>query len=409
MARAILLLAGLSILLLVCGCARSPSSAPPVTAEKELLFDITVAGNYNNNYYYFIALDADGDPLTGPLPVVAGPYWGNGWGTGSFGFYAEQLGGFMTVYDTQTLVDIETDADWLLSIAGDPDRQAAGFYLLDIQSINYGAVTVTSPDGLIASASNAKLQSAGTLAFTSDAAGNIVAGTVSFTPAALGGRPLTSAEQAVISAANAGGPLTASTFSGLGITLALGAGPYAGGAQSLAVAATTGAVRVRLQFPSLAYTQETTGTVYANSSTPTATPPVPGVTLTTGDLATGQTATLRAQYGPQGQNPRQPVDFTSPIGSNHLRFSVQLSDLAPLAERVELNLIFTDVTPLDPGFVGQRFVDALGPNGNDFVSLDVTRNYVYYNTDADVPEQAGDCGEADLDIVDWTIEVLVRE
>ncbi len=380
-----------------------------MTAEKELIFDITVAENYSNNCYYFVAIDADGDPLTGPLPVVSGPYWGNGWGTGSFGFYAEQLGGFMTVYDTQTLVDIETDADWLLSISGNPDRQASGFYLLDIQNINFGAVTVTSPDGLIVSATNSSLQSAGTLAFTTDAAGNIVAGTVSFTPAALGGRPLTGAEQAVVTAANAGGPLASGTFSGLGITLTLGAGPFAGGAQSLVIAPTTGDVRVRLQFPSLAYTQETAGTVYSNSSTATATPPMPGVTLTTGDLATGQTATLRAQYAPQGQNPRQPLDFTSPIGSNHLRFSLQLSDLAPLAERVEVNLIFTDVTPLDPGFVGQRYFDALGPNGNDFVSLDVTRNYIYYNSDADVPEQAGDCGEAALDIVDWSIEVLVRE
>jgi len=232
---------------------------------------------------------------------------------------------------------------------------------------------------------------------------------VSFTPAALGGRALTASEQASLSAINAGGPLTASTFSAFHLTLTLGAGPFAGGVQQLVVAPAIGTVRSKLSFPALAYSVETQGTVYANSTTSTATPPIPGVTLTTHDLNTTQTARLRAQFSPQGENPRPPLASTPPNGTNHLRFTVDLEALAPLAQRMEVNFIFTDKTPLDPSFNDTRYFDALGPNGNDFVSLDITRNDLYHNSDADVPEQAGDCGLADLDITDWSIQVEVQD
>lgn len=47
---------------------------------------MTVAGQINPNYFYYVAIDNDGDPTDGPL-AVAGPPWGNGWGGGSITSY----------------------------------------------------------------------------------------------------------------------------------------------------------------------------------------------------------------------------------------------------------------------------------------------------------------------------------
>jgi len=63
------------------GCARYPSTpVPPTAPARQLIVDLTVAGQINSQYYYFLALDTDGGPTDGPVPIVAGPDWGNGWG-----------------------------------------------------------------------------------------------------------------------------------------------------------------------------------------------------------------------------------------------------------------------------------------------------------------------------------------
>jgi len=71
------------------GCARGGEEQPVVP---EVILDIMVrfAAPVNDAFYYFIALDADGDfGADGPLPVAAGPRWGNGWGTGSMTHFVE--------------------------------------------------------------------------------------------------------------------------------------------------------------------------------------------------------------------------------------------------------------------------------------------------------------------------------
>ena len=80
LSRAILAVAGASLL---AGCARSPTTLPP--AVRQLTLEITVAEPANPNYYYFFAIDADGDENDGPVPIVGGgPFWTgtwfNGWG-----------------------------------------------------------------------------------------------------------------------------------------------------------------------------------------------------------------------------------------------------------------------------------------------------------------------------------------
>lgn len=73
------------VILLIAGCAKSPPNATIVTG-KQIVITMTVAGEINPNYHYFVAFDTTGTPTPGPLPVVASP-WGNGWGTGNITSY----------------------------------------------------------------------------------------------------------------------------------------------------------------------------------------------------------------------------------------------------------------------------------------------------------------------------------
>ncbi len=69
------------------GCARFPDS-PPSTG-KQLVLTLKVRGkvtladpvNPSSRHYYFIAIDNDSDPYTGPWAVAFPPFGGNGWVT----------------------------------------------------------------------------------------------------------------------------------------------------------------------------------------------------------------------------------------------------------------------------------------------------------------------------------------
>jgi hypothetical protein len=66
----------------LCGCARFPETPVADTVPaRTLLSTITVAGEINPVYYYFFAINTDGDPARGPIPIVVGIEFGNGWGT----------------------------------------------------------------------------------------------------------------------------------------------------------------------------------------------------------------------------------------------------------------------------------------------------------------------------------------
>ena len=62
------------------GCARYPSTPVGPAPTRQLMVEIRVAGVINPNYYYFLAMDPDDAPEDGPVPIVSGPEWGNGWG-----------------------------------------------------------------------------------------------------------------------------------------------------------------------------------------------------------------------------------------------------------------------------------------------------------------------------------------
>ena len=68
------------------GCARGGDSSDVVPA---VVVDLVVqfAAPVVDAFYYYIAIDADSDlGADGPLPVAAGPRWGNGWGNGNNGY-----------------------------------------------------------------------------------------------------------------------------------------------------------------------------------------------------------------------------------------------------------------------------------------------------------------------------------
>ncbi len=92
-----LLPSAIALGLITAGCANFPDNATPTTGTR-LIITMTVAGDIDPNYHYFVAFDTSGRVSPGPLPVV-GPPWGNGWGTGSITNYvvydaAQSQGGY---------------------------------------------------------------------------------------------------------------------------------------------------------------------------------------------------------------------------------------------------------------------------------------------------------------------------
>jgi hypothetical protein len=72
-------LVGLFLTLVLSGCARWPIISDGDTSPlRSLTVSLTVAGTINPNYYYFVAIDTDGNTSTGPVPDATG--LANGWG-----------------------------------------------------------------------------------------------------------------------------------------------------------------------------------------------------------------------------------------------------------------------------------------------------------------------------------------
>jgi hypothetical protein len=117
----------------------------------------------------------------------------------------------------------------------------------------------------------------------------------------------------------------------------------------------------------------------------------------------------------------RPFDFRAPTAAapGRVVVTLDLDTLVPPSVEIataELNIIATDFTPLDPQFPGPKLVDAFGQTGNRFVTIPLTQNRVFANTDLDPPvERQGDVVRApdltpapaasDLDIGDWRVEI----
>jgi hypothetical protein len=69
----------IGILAFLVGCAKFPEQPPTPISRDRIVVTLTYAAAVRPDFFYYIAIDSDGDPRTGPLPALTRP-WGNGWG-----------------------------------------------------------------------------------------------------------------------------------------------------------------------------------------------------------------------------------------------------------------------------------------------------------------------------------------
>jgi len=401
----------LAIAVVIAGCARG--SGPGVVPEVVLEIVWEMAGPVDDSSYYYVAFDTDDDKGADfPVPVAAGPYWGNGWGTGSITHFLEYHAGTYLLYRADLNVVPRQLSGGFLGVVGDVTGGDAGEYTIMVSSITLGAVTLTGA-GAISAVTNGSDQNAGTLELTTDAAGNTVAGSVSFTPAATGGRQLNAAEQAQIDMLNAGVPLQSDSLDELG--LALTVSPGTAGTQVIEIAPAVAEVAVAFESASTGQVTNGTATVTANSSQSTANPPIAGVDFVTGDLTIGDQARVGLEVAATATLIGPPYEYVLPDGSNTLQATVDLSSLGTNVNNLSINFITTTELIFDPNITDpdEHTYDGLGPLGNDAIRVfDPNEFLPISNDDAFIQEQAGDSTlvgpateqqRAAVDIVDWWI------
>ena len=401
----------LAIAVVIAGCARG--SGPGVVPEVVLEIVWEMAGPVDDSSYYYVAFDTDDDKGADfPVPVAAGPYWGNGWGTGSITHFLEYHAGTYLLYRADLNVVPRQLSGGFLGVVGDVTGGDAGEYTITVSAITLGAVTLTGA-GAISAVTNGSDQNAGTLELTTDAAGNTVAGSVSFTPAATGGRQLNAAEQAQIDMLNAGVPLQSDSLDELG--LALTVSPGTAGTQVIEIAPAVAEVAVAFESASTGQVTNGTATVTANSSQSTANPPIAGVDFVTGDLTIGDQARVGLEVAATATLIGPPYEYVLPDGSNTLQATVDLSSLGTNVNNLSINFITTTELIFDPNITDpdEHTYDGLGPLGNDAIRVfDPNEFLPISNDDAFIQEQAGDSTlvgpateqqRAAVDIVDWWI------
>ncbi len=402
--------------MLLPGCARG-GEEQPIVPEWVLEFVVTFAGPIQDAFYYYIALDADNDfGADGPLPVAAGPNWGNGWGTGSLTHYIEYHQGRYELFRATLQPSLEQASGGVTGVAGTPESTDAGAHSITIDALSPGATTLTG-DGAIATVTNNGFQAAGTLALSTNAAGQVVADSVTWTPAATGGRALTATEQAAVDALNAGGvALAADSLDALGLALTIAAGPDLSGTQSIDVAQATATVTDRFVPEGLGPTVTAQSVLPANNNAVLADGPIPGMTIVTGDLIAGQTAKILLEPNPIGQSLGFPYDSTLPQGGSTLRATVDLSRLGANIDDISVNFIATTELIFDPTVVNpdEHTYDALGRLGNDYITLVTDEDQMVQDGDLLADEEAGDPtlqgpaseqDKASVDIIDWSVRV----
>ena len=106
--------------------------------------------------------------------------------------------------------------------------------------------------------------------------------------------------------------------------------------------------------------------------------------------------------------PPQPLIRSELIGGGAtLRFVVDFSQIATSAipadqiTQLDINFINTNSLPVTGQFDPNRQWDALGPSGQNYVSIDTTTDRLYSGDNADGPAVP----DPDLDIIFWSVEV----
>lgn len=374
---------------------------------------VQFAGPVDDSAYYYIALNKNPNYANlFPIPIATGPFWGNGWGTGSMSHFLEYHLGRYDLFSASLVPVLRIAGGGITAISGTPTGVDAGRHTLRIGALTPGAASVTGA-GMITAATNLSGQNAGALALQTDASGAVVAGSVSFTPAADGGRSPNGAEQALLNRLNAGGvSLQAGTLADFGLSLTLGAA--VAGAQTITIAPATATVQVNFVPASPGAAVNATATLRANSSTATATPPIPGAIITTGDLLPGGEARIDTEFSQSPTLIGPPFAYSLPAGGNLLRATIDLGDLGTGLRNLAFNIIATTDLNFDPMITDPALhcYDALGPVGNDAFSFSTSEFRTFSNDDSFVKEGPSDTTlqgnvtpqqRQAVDIVDWSI------
>jgi hypothetical protein len=108
-----------------------------------------------------------------------------------------------------------------------------------------------------------------------------------------------------------------------------------------------------------------------------------------------------------------PLDISFPQ-PNQIRITLDLRQLFPppdpLPERVEMNFISVSELKTNPYDNTPRTgFDALGPTGNDFISIPLTSTQTFRNGQGWVAETSGDARIDALDLTDWEVRIIRGE
>src|SRR3972149_5403427 len=109
-----------------------------------MVVDITlrVAGTIRDNFYYFVAFDTDNDNGADfPVPVAAGPYWGNGWGTGAITYYLEYHNGQYNLFAANLNVTLSDATGGFQAVSGTLTGHDNGVLRLTVTGVSLGSAT----------------------------------------------------------------------------------------------------------------------------------------------------------------------------------------------------------------------------------------------------------------------------
>lgn len=128
------------LVLVLGGCARGGEGVDSVVPAAVLDVIWEMAGPIQDNFYYFVAFDADLDQGADfPVPVAAGPYWGNGWGGGSITHFLEYHAGSYQLYRADLNVVLREATGGFQQVTGDVTGGDAGVYTVTVTSVIAGS------------------------------------------------------------------------------------------------------------------------------------------------------------------------------------------------------------------------------------------------------------------------------
>ncbi len=131
------------LVIVLSGCARGGENGGSVVPEVVLKIIWQMAGPVNDDFYYFVAFDADTDQGADfPVPVAAGPYWGNGWGTGSMTHFLEYHQGHYELYEVDLNIVLREATGGFQQVTGDVTGGDAGVYTVTVTSVTPGTPDV---------------------------------------------------------------------------------------------------------------------------------------------------------------------------------------------------------------------------------------------------------------------------